>query len=171
MAVSDAQFDALVARMDALDFVSPNTPLGRVTVNEVLVADINLHTVSRAQIDAIATEANKQSALATATANTAQSQVNLLSDRLQDMKAALNTILEGIVLTETPTGLVNGVNKTFFTAVPYIAGTLAAMIDQKVYVGPTNLVETDPDTGEFDFNITPGSSQIVEVLFYQKQGT
>jgi hypothetical protein len=54
-------------------------------------------------------------------------------------------------------GAVNGVNTTFFTPTPYVAGTLAAFVNGqlKTKTADDGWTETNPATGEFVYTDAP----------------
>lgn len=71
------------------------------------------------------------------------------------------------IYNETPAGAVNGVNKTFTAAFPYIGGTLQVFRDgQKMKPGASNdYTETNPATGVFDFYTAPVTGSVIDVSY------
>jgi len=76
---------------------------------------------------------------------------------------------------EVPTGVVDGVNKTFYVSVPYVPGTTAVFLNGQLkrHDWDDGWVETDPWTGRIDLKEAPrvGSGlpytccDIVQVFF------
>lgn len=179
MAISQAAFDALVARVDALEAVvgNTNTPV----LSGTILFDINrleLHTISRATVDGLISEIEKAAFQATKKANAAEVSVSELTALVQAYKEAIITVLDGIHINEAVTGDIDGVNRDFITRdpittnpIPYVAGSLVVSIDNKIYYGTTYIDETDPDAGEFELLVTPGASQVVKAVIYREQGS
>lgn len=71
------------------------------------------------------------------------------------------------IYNETPAGAVNGVNKTFTAAFPYIGGTLQVFRDgQKMKPGASNdYTETNPATSVFDFYTAPVTGSVIDISY------
>lgn len=68
---------------------------------------------------------------------------------------------------EVVTGTINGVNTTFFTSVPYLAGTLAAFLNGQLKRADLDdgWIETNPSIGAFDYKEPPVTDDVVQAFY------
>ena len=66
---------------------------------------------------------------------------------------------------EPVTGTIDGTNKAFTTAAPYIGGSLTVMVNGLVQKPVTHYVETTPTTGVFTFDDAPVTGDVITVTY------
>lgn len=83
-------------------------------------------------------------------------QQTTLCDLVADC-SVIETILNAIdmVVGETPTGTIDGANKTFTTSLPYEAGKLFVYKNGQRLILGQDYTETNPATGAYDYIVAP----------------